>query len=84
MMDDREKYLLFCMETYKQHRGLSGREVYDKFKKYGFDKYVLDLYELLHIQGTRLLLEELDEYEEIQKREMANGTEGMRVWDAKN
>jgi hypothetical protein len=77
MMNDREKYLLFCMETYKQHRGLSGREVYDKFQKYGFDKYVLDLYELLHIQGTRLLLEELDEYEEIQKREMTSRTEDL-------
>jgi hypothetical protein len=83
-MNDKEKYLLFCMETYKQHRGLSGREVYGKFQKYGFDKYVLDLYELLHIQGTRLLLKELDEYEEIQKREMTCGTEDMRVWNAEN
>jgi hypothetical protein len=56
------------METYKQHRHLTGEEVYQKFKKYHFDEYIMDLYELLHIQGTRRLLEELDEYQLIQER----------------
>jgi len=56
------KYLLFCIETYKKARGLSGKETYALFEKYGFLDYILDLYEILHIQGTRYLLEELDEY----------------------
>jgi hypothetical protein len=68
MMDNKIKYLLFCMETYKQHRHMTGKQVYALFKKYRFDEYILDLYELLHIQGTRRLLEELDEYREIQER----------------
>jgi hypothetical protein len=56
------------METYKQHRHLTGKQVYKKFKQYRFDEYIIDLYELLHIQGTRRLLDELDEYQLIQEQ----------------
>ena len=71
-MDEKIKYLIFCMETYKQQRHLSGAQVYEQFKKYHFDDYIIDLYELLHIQGTRYLLEELDEYQAHQtKTDMA-------------
>jgi len=56
------KYLLFCIEEYKKARNLSGKEAYALFEKYGFFDYIIDLYEILHIQGTRYLLEELDEY----------------------
>lgn len=77
-MDKNMKYLLFCMETYKQHRNLTGRQVYEKFKKYRFDDYILELYELLHIQGTRRLLEDLDEYQAIQDSEANGGTPKAR------
>ncbi|MDR1093003.1 MAG: DUF3791 domain-containing protein [Clostridiales bacterium] len=60
------KYLLFCIEQYKKARGMSGKEAYQLFVKYGFIDYILDLYEVLHIQGTRYLLEELDEYQAYQ------------------
>ena len=67
-MENKIKYLLFAMETYKQQRHLTGKQVYEHFKKYHFDDYILDLYELLHVQGTRRLMEELDEYQAIQER----------------
>jgi hypothetical protein len=41
---------------------LQASQVYEHFKKYHFDDYIFDLYELLHVQGTRRLMEELDEY----------------------
>ena len=66
-MNEKIKYLIFCMETYKQHRNLTGAQVYVVFKKYHFDEYIIDLYELLHIQGTKRLLEELDEYQYSQE-----------------
>ena len=67
-MDERVRYLVFCIETYKHHHGLTGSEAYDVFKKFRFDDYIFDLYELLHIQGTKRLLEELDEYRYSQER----------------
>ena len=67
-MTKEQKYLLFCIEVYKQHRKLTGEEVYTKFKKYRFDEYILDLYDLLHISGTQHLLSELDEYQAVQDK----------------
>jgi hypothetical protein len=67
-MDERVKYLLFCMETYKQQRNLTGAEMYEVFKRYNFIGYIMDLFELFHIQGTRRLMEELDEYQYAQDR----------------
>ena len=66
-MNEKVKYLIFCIETYKEQRNMTGAQVYDLFKKYKFDEYIIDLYELLHIQGTRRLLEELDEYQSSQE-----------------
>ena len=66
-MDSRVKYLIFCMETYKHLRGMTGAQVYEHFKKYNFIEYIIDLYELLHIQGTKRLLKELDEYQLAQE-----------------
>jgi hypothetical protein len=66
-MDPKLKYLVFSMETYKQNRRLTGKQVYDIFVKYNYFDYILDLYELLHIQGSRYLLEELDAYREHQE-----------------
>jgi len=65
-MNEKVKYLIFCMETYKQQRNLTGAKMYEIFKKYNFIEYIIDLYELLHIQGTRRLMEELDEYQYAQ------------------
>ena len=65
-MNERVKHLIFCMETYKQQRKLTGAEVYEVFRKYNFIEYIIDLFELLHIQGTRRLMEELDEYQAVQ------------------
>jgi hypothetical protein len=59
------------MEVYKKERGLSGRQVYELFQKYGFDDYIMELYELLHIQGTHRLMEELDRYQAVQDRKIA-------------
>ena len=71
-MNNKIVYLIFCMETYKQHRGLTGAQVYKVFKENNFYEYIIDLYELLHIQGTNRLLEELDEYRIMQEGRRAS------------
>ena len=67
-MTKEQKYLLFCIEVYKQHRRMTGAETYAKFKKYRFDEYILELYDLLHLNGTQSLLLELDEYQAAQDK----------------
>ena len=70
-MDVKIKYLLFCIEAYKKKRGLTGAQVYALFDKYKFFDYIIDFYEILHIQGTQYLLEELDEYRRHQDSKQA-------------
>jgi hypothetical protein len=66
MNEQRQKidYLAYCVEVYKQERGLSGRDVHRIFDRYNFFDYIMDLYEILHVNGTKYLMEELDEYQE--------------------
>ena len=66
-MDKKVEYLNFCIETYKEQRNLTSAQAYKIFIKYNFNEYIIDMYELLHIQGTKRLLEELDEYQRSQE-----------------
>lgn len=65
-MSKEVEYLLFAMEEYKREYNLSGKEVYEVFQKYNFFSYIIDLYELLHIQGQQYLFEQLAEYQKQQ------------------
>jgi len=62
-MSKELRYLVFAMEEYKKAYNLTGKEVYEIFKKYDFFSYIIDLYELLHIQGQQYLFEELAQYQ---------------------
>jgi hypothetical protein len=41
--------------------------VFHSLEKQTLQDYILDLYEILHVQGTKRLLEDLDEYQAIQE-----------------
>jgi len=60
--DDRIKYLAFCFEVYGHETGLDGRATLEVFQKYKFIPYIMDMYELLHVHGTKYLMEDLEEY----------------------
>jgi len=61
-IDKRVKYLAFCFEVFKHERKLSGKQVYEIFNKYNLVDYIMDMYELLHIHGTRYLMSDLEDY----------------------
>ncbi|MCL2629943.1 MAG: DUF3791 domain-containing protein [Firmicutes bacterium] len=56
------RYLIFAIEEHKKAYNLSGKEVYEVFTKYDFFSYIVELYELLHIQGQQYLFNELEKY----------------------
>ena len=41
-MNEKIKYLIFCIETYKEQRNMTGAQTYELFKKYCFDNYILN------------------------------------------
>lgn len=55
-------FLSFCIEQYKNAKGLSGAEVFDTFAKYGVLDYLKEHFEILHTQSYQWILEDIDEF----------------------
>lgn len=63
-------FLSFCMEQYKNKHKISGEEVATVFERHGVLSYLKDNFEVLHTQGHRWLMEEIDELIDKQKNGM--------------
>lgn len=55
-------FLSFCIEQYKNAKGISGRQAMEILSDAGVLDYLEHNYEVLHTQGHQWLLEEMDEY----------------------
>ena len=55
-------YLVFAVEQYRFAKGLSGREVMELFSKYDVNRYILDMFELFHIESEQNMIAAVDEY----------------------
>ena len=61
-------FLVLCVEEYKNHKGMSGKEVMDLFNKYSVCEYIKAFYEVLHTTGTKYIVNDIDLY--IKSRQM--------------
>jgi len=66
-MNNEGKFLVYCLETYKANKNLSGKQVMEMFKKYGVIDYILSCYEALHTTGTSYIIEDIDHFVETQQ-----------------
>lgn len=55
-------FTVFCIESYKEHRGLSGREVDRLFKKYNVYAYLREYYDTLHTTGYQYINNDIDRF----------------------
>ncbi len=55
-------FLSFCIEQYKNAKGMNGAEVLETFAKYGVLDYLNNHFEILHTQSRQWILEDIDEY----------------------
>ena len=55
-------FLAFCMEQYKQAKGLSGQEVLNVFDRYGVLEYLSEYYDVLHSQSRQWIIEDIEEF----------------------
>lgn len=62
-------FLSFCIEQYKNKHQMSGEEVANLFEQYGVLPYLEDNFEVLHTQGHRWLMDEIDEWINNRKNE---------------
>ena len=66
---DKSFFLAFCIEQYKQAKGMSGTEVAEMFFATGLATYLTDNFEVLHTQSHHWIIEEIDEYLERRIRQ---------------
>ncbi len=61
-MSEEAKFTVFCMESYKAHKSLSGRQIYDLFQRNGVFDYLRDFYDVLHTTGYQYINRDIDAY----------------------
>ena len=66
---DLAYFISFCIEQYKNAKGLSGEEVMQEFSKYGVLEYLHDFFDVLHTQSYQWLLANIDEFINLRKKE---------------
>ncbi len=61
-MSKETAFTVFCLENYKIHRNLSGKQVLDIFDKYGVFDYIREFYDVLHTTGYNYINNDIDIY----------------------
>lgn len=61
-MSKEGRFTIFCMESYKIHKSLTGREVLELFQQYGVFEYLREFYDVLHTTGYQYINQDIDLY----------------------
>ena len=61
-MSKEGNFLIFCIETYKAAKKMTGKQVVELFHKYGISEYIVNCFEALHTTGTNYIVEDIDLY----------------------
>ena len=66
-MSREADYLVFAAEQYRFAKGLTGAQLVDLFERYGVAKFIMDSFELFHIESEKNMIAAVDEFIENQK-----------------
>jgi len=55
-------FMILCIEEYKNQKNMTGKQVIDLFTKYLVCEYIKEFYEVLHITGTKYIVNDIDLY----------------------
>ncbi len=61
-MSKEMKFTVFCLESYKLHRNLTGKAVSKLFTDYGVFDYINEFYDVLHTTGDSYINNDIDIY----------------------
>lgn len=70
-MSRQGDFLIYCVETYKNAKHLTGKQVAELFTHYRVWDYVYSCFEALHTTGANYIVEDIDLYIEARKPAMA-------------
>lgn len=61
-MSPEGNFTVFCVESYKTYKGMSGKQVVCLFEKYNVFDYLHEFYDILHTAGYQYINRDIDEY----------------------
>ena len=61
-MSKEMNFIIFCMESYKVHKSLTGKEVLKLFTENGVFDYIREFYDVLHTTGEGYINNDIDIY----------------------
>ena len=64
-MEKEMAFIIFCIENFKVHRNLSGKEALKLFDDYGVLDYLENNYDVLHTTGYQCMNKDIDEFLKI-------------------
>jgi hypothetical protein len=67
-MSREADYLVFAAEQYRFAKGLTGAQLVDLFERYGVAKFIMDSFELFHIESEKNMIAAVNEFIESQKQ----------------
>ena len=68
-MSREADYLVFAAEVLRYAKGLTGAQLVELFRKYGVPKFIMDSFELFHIESEQNMIAAVDEFIERQRLE---------------
>jgi len=71
-MSREADYLVFAAEQYRFAKGLTGAQLAALFEKYGVARFIMDSYELFHIESEQNMIAAVDGFIDRRKREEAS------------
>ena len=61
-MSREGKFLVYCVELYKNAKKLTGRQIAALFDQYGVWEYIYSCFEALHTTGENYIIEDIELY----------------------
>ena len=68
-LQDIAYFVSFCIEQYKNAKGITGEEAMITLDRYGVLEYLEENFEILHTQSYQWILEDIDEFINIRRKE---------------
>ena len=61
-MSKEAKFTIFCLESYKVYKSLTGKQTYNLFDEYGVFDFIREFYDVLHTTGYQYINHDIDIY----------------------
>jgi hypothetical protein len=62
------KFLIYCIEIYKESKQMNGSELVEIFSKYHIFEFLYDTYDSLHMTNREYICEEIDIVLDLRKK----------------